>query len=204
MSVEIIYETHSTSTDNEAGIATGWLPGRLSPAGRELAFVLGERRRHDGIDAVFVSDLRRAVETAEIAFGGSGIPIHQDARLRECNYGDLNGMPVVQLAAERSRHIDDPYPGGQSYRQVVETTRDFLADLAASWNGKRVVVISHSANRWALDHLLNGTALEDLVDAPFAWQEGWEYILTTQIPPESGCHSRSRPRQLPCRRESSG
>lgn len=27
MTVEIVYETHSTTTDNEAGIATGWLPG---------------------------------------------------------------------------------------------------------------------------------------------------------------------------------
>ena len=35
MTVEIIFETHSITVDNEAGIATGWLPGRLSAAGRE-------------------------------------------------------------------------------------------------------------------------------------------------------------------------
>jgi 2,3-bisphosphoglycerate-dependent phosphoglycerate mutase len=33
MSVQIVFETHSISTDNERGIATGWLPGRLSEAG---------------------------------------------------------------------------------------------------------------------------------------------------------------------------
>ena len=32
MAVQIIFETHSVSTDNEAGVATGWLPGR-SPHG---------------------------------------------------------------------------------------------------------------------------------------------------------------------------
>lgn len=94
MSVEIFYETHSITLDNEAGIATGWLPGKLSAAGREAAARLGSRRRDDGIAAVFVSDLARAVETVEIAFAGSDIPIIQDARLRECNYGDWNGMPV--------------------------------------------------------------------------------------------------------------
>ena len=47
MSVEIVYETHATSEDNEAGIATGWLPGRLSTHGREQARELGERRRDD-------------------------------------------------------------------------------------------------------------------------------------------------------------
>jgi alpha-ribazole phosphatase/probable phosphoglycerate mutase len=177
MAVEIIFETHSTSVDNERGIATGWLPGELSEAGREQAAMLGERRRDGGIAAVFVSDLRRAVETAEIAFAGGAMPIYQDARLRECNYGALNGAPVEQLAAERALHIDRPFPGGQSYRDVVEQTRSFLHDLAVGWEGKRVVVIAHSANRWALDHLLNGVPLEHLVDAPFNWQEGWFYLL---------------------------
>jgi hypothetical protein len=33
------------------------------------------------------------------------------------------------------------------------------------------------ATHWGLDHLLLGTSIEDLVDAPFEWQEGWEYVL---------------------------
>jgi broad specificity phosphatase PhoE len=175
--VEIIYETHSLTTDNENGIATGWLPGRLSERGRMFARGLGVRRRNDNIAAVFVSDLVRAVETAEIAFAASDIPIYQDSRMRECNYGELNGMPVAQLAAERSRHIDEPFPGGQSYRQVVAEMRDFLRDLAVQWDGRRVLIIAHSANRRALEPLLSGIPLEDLVDAPFNWQEGWRYML---------------------------
>ena len=182
MAVEIIYETHATSTDNEAGIATGWLPGRLSALGREQAAELGERHRGTPVGAVFVSDLVRAVETADIAFGSTGIPIHQDARLRECNYGLLNGMPVARLAAERARRIDEPFPEGQSYRQVVDQTREFLRDLAKGWDGSLVVIVAHSANRWALQHLLNGAALEDLVVAPFAWQPGWRFILATGWP----------------------
>lgn len=177
MAVEIMYETHSLTTDNEAGFATGWLPGQLSETGRLLAGELGERHRDGQVAAVFVSDLARAVETATLAFGETAIPIHQDARLRECNYGALNGMPAAQHAAGRLRHIDEPYPAGQSYREVIDVTHDFLRDLSASWDGQRVVVIAHSANKWALDCLLNGRAIEDLVDAPFNWQEGWRYLL---------------------------
>ncbi|MDI5938350.1 histidine phosphatase family protein, partial [Micromonospora sp. DH15] len=88
MSTRIVFETHSWSEDNDRGVATGWLPGRLSARGRALAAELGDRRRHDGIAAVFTSDLRRAVETAEVAFGGTGIPVLYDWRLRECDYGD--------------------------------------------------------------------------------------------------------------------
>ena len=179
MAVEIIYETHSISADNEAGLATGWLPGQLSERGRALAAELGERRRNDDIDAVYSSDLQRAVETAEIAFGDSGIPLLQDIRLRECNYGALNGAPVAVMAEERARRIDTPFPGGQSYRDVVELMADFLRDMASERDGQRIVVIAHSANRWALDCLLQGARLEDLVDAPFAWQEGWLHVLPT-------------------------
>jgi broad specificity phosphatase PhoE len=179
MSVEIVFETHSTSTDNEAGIATGWLDGALSPTGRQQARELGARRRSDGIAAVFTSDLGRAVETARIAFAGSGIPLHRDPRLRECDYGDLNGAPVPVIERERIRRVDEPFPGGESYRQTVERMREFLGDVATEFEGRRVLVIGHSATRWALEHLLEGADLTELVAAPFDWQEGWSFVLAT-------------------------
>ena len=178
MSVEIVFETHSLSTDNEAGIATGWLPGELSERGKLGARELGERRRQERVDAVYTSDSRRAVETAELAFGDSGIPIHRDPRLRECDYGELNGRPATEVERERGRRVDEPFPGGESYRQVVVRMRSFLDQLAAERDAGRVVVIGHSATRWALEHLLEGVPLEELVNAPFRWQEGWVYELT--------------------------
>jgi broad specificity phosphatase PhoE len=183
VAVEIVYETHSLTMDNEAGIATGWLPGELSEAGRRNAVHLGERRREDGIAVVYSSDLARAVQTAEIAFAGTGIPIRLDERLRECNYGDLNGMPVARLTEERLRRIDTPFPGGQSYRDVVAQTDEFLRDLVAAWDGQRVLLIAHSANRWALQHLLERARLEDLLAAPFDWQEGWTFTAPCQPGP---------------------
>jgi broad specificity phosphatase PhoE len=175
--IRLVYETHGISIDNERGIATGWLPGELSEAGRESARELGARRRDDGIVAVFSSDLRRAVETAEIAFAGLPIPLHQDERLRECDYGKLNGAPVEQIEVTRLDRIKVPFPGGESYVDVVKRTRDFLGDLLRNYNGSRLLVIAHSANRWALQHLLEGAPLADAISAAFAWQEGWEYAL---------------------------
>jgi alpha-ribazole phosphatase/probable phosphoglycerate mutase len=37
MVVELVYETHSTTTDNESGTATGWLPGRVESGGRRAS-----------------------------------------------------------------------------------------------------------------------------------------------------------------------
>lgn len=175
MAVEIVYETHATTTDNEAGIATGWLPGSLSASGRRQAAELGERRRDGRFAAVFTSDLHRAVETARIAFPDGTPPLHQDIRLRECNYGDLNGNPVSRIAAERVHRIDASFPGGQSYRQVLAATDEFLRDLATDWDGTRILLIAHSATHWALDCLLTGAALEDRLQTPPAWRPGRHY-----------------------------
>ena len=177
VAVEIVFETHSLTEDNENGIATGWLPGRLSARGRALAAQLGIRYRDTDLAAVFVSDLRRAVETVQIAFADTPIAIHLDERLRECNYGDLNGCAIAVLTGLRSRHIDLPFPGGQSYRQVVTATASFLNDLKSRWDDSRVLVVAHSANKWALDCLLDGKELENLVGSPFEWKEGWVYVL---------------------------
>jgi broad specificity phosphatase PhoE len=175
--IELVFETHQISTDNERGIATGWLDGALSARGRRFAQELGRRRRADGLAAVFTSDLGRAVETARLAFGGSGLAIYRDARLRECNYGELNGLPADLVKSEQAAHLETPFVDGESYADVVERMRSFLYDLGRAWDGSRVLVIGHTATRWSLDHLLGGVPLADLVGAPFEWQEGWEYTV---------------------------
>jgi 2,3-bisphosphoglycerate-dependent phosphoglycerate mutase len=178
VAIEIVYETHSVTEDNERGIATGWQPGRLSPRGRELAAELGRRRAGDRLAAVFSSDLARATETASIAFAGLSIPLLLDWRLRECDYGIYNATPAAELLANRGGHLDDPYPGGESWRQAVARVGRFLTDLPLRWEGRRVLLIGHVATRWGLDHLIGGIPMEDLVAADFAWQPGWEYLLS--------------------------
>jgi 2,3-bisphosphoglycerate-dependent phosphoglycerate mutase len=176
--IEVVFETHSTTVDNEQGHATGWLPGQLSERGRAQAQQLGQRRLGDGITTVFSSDLARAAETASVAFAGSAIPVLNDWRLRECDYGQRNGMPAAELHAGRREHLDRPYPGGESWRQAVARVGRFLGDLSLRWNGQRVLLIGHVATRWGLDHFIGGIPLEDLVEQDFAWQEGWEYWLS--------------------------
>ena len=176
MPVQIVFETHSTSEDNERGIATGWLGGRLSAVGRGQAEELGARRRRDGIQVVFSSDLQRAVETAEIAFGAAGVPVMLDWRLRECDYGEWNGIPRARLDAERLQHVDEPWPGGESWREAVVRVNGVLDELAAGgW--RRVLLIGHVATWWAHEQRLRGRSLEELATAPFDWQPGWEYLI---------------------------
>lgn len=182
MVVQVVYETHASTVDNENGIATGWLPGELSATGRRNARELGTRRRDDGIDLVISSDLARAVQTAEIAFAGADVPVVTDPRLREVDYGELNGAPVDAVHQQRRERVDTPFPGGQSYRAVSEAVNGLLGELLRDRDGQRVLLVGHAATRFALDHLLTGRPLESAVVAPFAWREGWTYELTSAAP----------------------
>jgi 2,3-bisphosphoglycerate-dependent phosphoglycerate mutase len=181
--IEVVFETHQLSEDNERGAASGWAHSCLAGEGRRLARQMGARRRDDRIAAVFSSDLRRAAETAEVAFGGSEVPLLLDWRLRECDYGDRNGGPAHEHVRDRADFLDSPYPGGESWRQAVERVGRFLQDLPLRWQDQRVLVIGHVATRWALDHYLAGIPLETLIASDFAWQEGWEYTLNPTISP---------------------
>jgi ribosomal protein S18 acetylase RimI-like enzyme len=108
--------------------------------------------------------------------------VRTDARLREVDFGELNGAPVDVVHAQRRHRLDVPYPGGQSYRDVVRGVAELLDELRRDHDGRRVLLVGHAATRFALDHLLTARPLESAVEAPFAWQEGWEYLLTGQPP----------------------
>lgn len=177
MVVSIVFETHSWSEDNAQARASGWNHSRLSPEGQRLAVELGDRRRDDGIDTVFTSDLQRAVETAEVAFAGLSVPILHDWRLRECNYGDSNGMPAVEFHQDKSRYAVDPYPGGESWAVAVKRVDWFMNDLARYCDGQRVLVIGHVATFWGIVQYFDGTPVTDLIDSGFDWKLGWEFEL---------------------------
>src|SRR5262249_34688573 len=89
MSVQITYFVHGTTTDNETHLGTGWLGGKLSERGIQQAKELGVQVR-DTFDVFFCSDLKRAMDSAQLGFGEK-YEFKTDARLRECNYGDNNG-----------------------------------------------------------------------------------------------------------------
>jgi len=142
--LELIYETL-----DDPGDTSGWLPGQLSDAAKDQALELGARRRD--VDAVFSSDLGRALETVAIAFFETEVPIFHDWRLRDCDYGALNGAPVEELELEK--HLEMPFPGGESYADVLARVESFVSDLRRGWEGKRVLVVSHRAPLWALQQL---------------------------------------------------
>lgn len=171
----LIFETHATSADNEARLASGWFDVDLSPTGERQARELGERRAGEVLAAVYCSDLRRSFRTAEIAFGSRRVPIVRDPRLRECDYGTLTRHPVEDLEALRQTYIDVPFPNGESYMDVVRRVRAWSVDARQEHGSATVLVVAHRATYYAFEHLFRHRAPADVIGARWQWQPGWNY-----------------------------
>src|SRR5512142_3325277 len=96
---KLLLVRHGESEFNHAGRFAGFSDVDLTDTGRWQVERLRERIAEEKIDAVYSSDLKRAVRTAEIAMEGRGIPITTCAEVREINYGEVDGLPFSEIKA---------------------------------------------------------------------------------------------------------
>lgn len=126
--ISIIYFVHGTTTDNEKHISSGWSDVGLSELGIRQSVELREQAKDKKFDIVFCSDLKRAVESANLTWEGV-YPIIPDPRLRECNYGDYNAKPSEIVEPMQEKMIAERFPNGESYEDVKARISDFLEFL---------------------------------------------------------------------------
>ena len=178
MSVKIIYFVHGTTTDNEEHKSTGQNPGVLSKLGINQSKELRNKINLDEIDLVICSDLQRAIDSANLTFENSK-KIVQDARIRECNYGDLNGQDSSLVLDEE--HIEIPFPNGESMKDVERRIRDFCKYLLDNYDNKTIALFAHKSPQLALDVITKNITWEQAIEQDWRktkkWQPGWEYII---------------------------
>ena len=181
MSLKITYFVHGTTTDNEQHISSGWKDVELSPLGIKQSIDLKDQTKDKKFDVVFCSDLTRAQKSASLAWEGV-YPIISDARLRECNYGTLNGVSsdIVEPMQE-DECLSKPFPEGESYEDVKNRIADFLEFLEENYDGKHVAIVGHKAPQIALDVLIKDKTWKEALAEDWrktkSWQPGWEYEL---------------------------
>ncbi|MFA4999598.1 MAG: histidine phosphatase family protein [Parcubacteria group bacterium] len=180
MAINITYFVHGTTTDNQKEVSSGWSDVELSEKGIQQSEALRDQTKDKRFDIVFCSDLKRAVQSANITWEGI-YPIIQDKRLRECNYGDYNGKSSEIVEPLQEKMITERFPNGESYEDVKAKIADFLEFLKQNYDGKSIALVAHKAPQLALDTLLKEKTWEQAFAEDWrktkSWQPGWEYIL---------------------------
>lgn len=175
--MKIIFFAHSTTTDNIAKRATGWLQGELSEVGIKQAKKLPSLVEDKSFSVVFCSDLKRAIQSAKLGFGDTH-PIRHDWRLREANYGDYDGTDK-SFKKDMTKFIDTPYPNGESYKDTEIRMQSFLDDMKRFFPSGYIAVIGHEATQLALEVIINKKSWEQVITENWRheqkWQPGWIY-----------------------------
>jgi broad specificity phosphatase PhoE len=181
MPIKITYFVHGTTTDNEQHISSGWKDAELSELGVKQSIDLKDQTKGKKFDIVFCSDLKRAHKSAILTWEGV-YPIVSDARLRECNYGKLNGaLSSIVEPMQEDECIFNKFPEGESYEDVKTRIADFLNFLKESYDGKSIAIVAHKAPQLSLDVLISGKTWKQALVEDWRktkeWKPGWEYVL---------------------------
>lgn len=140
---------HGQTDWNLEGRYQGQVDRPLNETGLQQARELAQKLAGTHFDAVYSSDLQRALATARILAGGREVIV--DRRLREINQGALEGKLFAAIQDEfpelisnrRANPLDTRPPGGESLAEVAERVTAFADQAAAQHPGQRVLLVSH-------------------------------------------------------------
>jgi broad specificity phosphatase PhoE len=136
----LLVARHGETDWNRHGRWQGWADPPLNDTGRAQARRLADELRDIAFDAVYSSDLRRAVETAEILAAPHGKPVVSDEGLREIDVGSWSGLTRAEIA---ERFPGGERPDGETHEQHAERVRVAVMRIARAHLGERILLVTH-------------------------------------------------------------
>ncbi len=170
--MKIYFVRHGETDWNKERKIQGQVDIPLNEFGRHLARETAKGLRDVPFDVCFTSPLGRARETAQIILQGRDVPILEDKRILEMNFGVLEGKCCSKegwdVPDSFQMFFDDPVhyqapEGGEDFQAVRERTGDFLNWLFAQeqYRDSTVLVTTHGA---AMAGLLNNLKKKPLAE----------------------------------------
>ena len=133
----ILLVRHGETVDNARQIMQGQTQGELNERGREQARQVAERLATAPVDVIIASDVRRAIQTAEIIAAPHRLPVVTTPLLRERDWGGFTGRYIPELRGE-------VWPDDiESEEALLTRARQLLLHITATYPGKRVVAVGH-------------------------------------------------------------
>lgn len=123
----------------------------LSPLGTAQAVaVAGELDARGGADLIVASPLLRTRETAAVIAGAVGAEVLIDDDLRECSFGEWDGLTFAQVQARWGSDVDEwlastsvAPPGGESFEACAKRVEAARRRIVEANPGRRVILVAH-------------------------------------------------------------
>lgn len=150
--MRLLLVRHGQSVWNAERRFQGATDVALSDLGRAQAEALGRALGGYRVAAAYVSPFRRAVETAELALAGTGVPLIPLEDLRELSLGAWEGSTVDEVRSQEGDPYlawlrapkDCPPPGGEPLDAVLARVERAVARITAAHpDGDDVLVVAH-------------------------------------------------------------
>lgn len=154
-STELLLIRHGESAparpDEPFPLVDGQGDPELAPEGRRHAERVAERLGTERIDAVYVTTLRRTVQTAAPLAARLGLTARVEADLREVHLGSWEGGLFRRMVAEnhpvaqrmRAEERWDVIPGAEPAEEFAARVRKAVERLAGKHPGQRLTVFTH-------------------------------------------------------------
>ncbi len=143
---------HGQSGGNVDGRFGGHSDTALSELGVAQAGATAKHLASERIDALYSSDLPRAVQTAEPLAELTGLELNKTYAFRERHVGVLEGLTFGESKDQYpddyyalvNRDINHVITEGESYRQLLQRGTGALSEILRTYSGKNVAIYSHT------------------------------------------------------------
>jgi probable phosphoglycerate mutase len=152
---EIAIIRHGETDWNAVGRMQGQRDIELNHNGINQAISLAKRLSDERWDAIYSSDLLRAAVTADKLAGTSGKPeVHRDIRLRERNFGQIEGTTLEDRIVQYGERWIELELGVETDADLSARATDFLSDVIRDYPEGKIVVVTHGGWIMQLFHSL--------------------------------------------------
>ncbi|KAH8554281.1 histidine phosphatase superfamily [Umbelopsis sp. PMI_123] len=143
---------HGNTDANRERWLQGQMDTQLNETGKRQAELVGQRLAKEQFDVIYCSDLSRCTQTAAGITNYHGqTPIFFDKRLREHDFGKLNGQPVTSIKAnaKRLRITEEQFiidQGGESDQEVKSRVLEAFNDIVGKSQQaghSHILIVSH-------------------------------------------------------------
>lgn len=148
---KVIFIRHGETEWNFLGKYQGQAEVPLTEKGREQARLLAKNFPSDKLDAIYSSDLSRAMETAGFVADRFNIKVNPEPAFREMNFGDWEGLTYKEISArwqgEMEQFLKRPdilkVPNGENFPSLQQRATTKLYELIAKHDGQIIAVTAH-------------------------------------------------------------